>query len=103
MSVYHEICSMHRFVHFQGGTAPRRNTVRAVGAIRIHTMLITEASVNGRRSYNVPCRVSSDPHEGRNDLDTVLRDTWRNGHVGGDAEYPYQVQEDPVKLYSNLK
>ena len=37
----------------------------------------TEAPVNGGRNYNgpkvakIPCRVSSDPHERRNDLGTV--------------------------------
>ena len=35
-----------------------------------------EAPVNGGRNYNgpkvaIPCRVSSDPHERRNDLGTV--------------------------------
>ncbi len=37
---------------------------------------MTEALVNGGRNNNgpkveIPCRVSSDPHERRNDLDTV--------------------------------
>ena len=61
-----------------------------------------EAPVNGGRNYNgpkgseIPCRVSSDPHERRNDLGTVsTRDSVKSLSTCEDAGYPRQDGKTP--------
>jgi len=50
----------------------------------------------------IPCRVSSDPHEWYNDVETVLTIYSAKMQVSWRCDVPATRRKDPVKLYYNL-